>query len=106
MSDSFNDLPDDELTLALMNLGLYVSIRKENKKSLASAILKVDFPFWSGKWVLVAFITKKIKKYYVGVITSMSEGHTTVKFARRVKSTSTFIWPQTDNISEIETEDF
>jgi hypothetical protein len=28
-----------------------------------------------------------------------------VIFARRVKSTSAFIWPQTDDISEIETED-
>jgi hypothetical protein len=35
----------------------------------------------------------------------VNEGLPTVKFARRVKSTSTFIWPQTDEISEIETED-
>jgi hypothetical protein len=35
----------------------------------------------------------------------MNEGNPTVKFARRVKSTSTLIWPQTDDISEIETED-
>jgi hypothetical protein len=35
----------------------------------------------------------------------MNEGHPTVKFARKVMSTSTFIWPQTDNISEIDIED-
>jgi hypothetical protein len=81
------------------------ALGRRTRRAMASAILKADFPFWSGKWVLVAFITKKTKKYYVGVITSMSEGHPTVIFARRAKSTSTFIWPQTDNISEIETED-
>jgi hypothetical protein len=55
--------------------------------------------------VLVAFATKKTKKHYVGVIISVNKGHHTVKFARKVKSTSTFIWPQTDDISDIESED-
>jgi hypothetical protein len=34
----------------------------------------------------------------------MSEGHPTVKFGRRMKSTSTFIWPQIHDIYVIETE--
>jgi hypothetical protein len=72
---------------------------------MADAFLETDVPFQSGKWILVAFATKKTRKHYVGVITSMNEGHTAVKFARRVKSASSFIWPQTDDIPEIEIED-
>jgi hypothetical protein len=67
--------------------------------------LQTDFPFQSRKWVLVAFATKKSKKHYVGVITSVNEGHTAVEFARRVKSTSIFILPERDDISETEAED-
>jgi hypothetical protein len=36
----------------------------------------------------------------------MNEGHPTLKFERRVKSTSVFIWPQKDDISEIEIRSF
>jgi hypothetical protein len=39
---------------------------------MAGAFLEADFPFWSGKWVSVAFATKTTEKYYVGVNTSMN----------------------------------
>jgi hypothetical protein len=29
------------------------------------ASLGLDFPFHRGEWILVAFATKKIKKYYI-----------------------------------------
>jgi hypothetical protein len=57
---------------------------EEQEEAMADAFLETDFPFQSGKWVLVAFAAKKTKKHNVGVITSMNEGHPTVNFARRV----------------------
>lgn len=57
------------------------------------------------KWVLVSFPTKTTVKHYVGKITSVNEGFPTVKFVRRVKMTSTFVWPLEDDESEIQTED-
>jgi hypothetical protein len=69
---------------------------------MSDAFLGTDIPFQSGEWILVAFATKK---HCVGVITSVNEVHPTVKFARRVKSTSILVWPQTDDISEIQIED-
>jgi hypothetical protein len=71
-----------------MSLGIIVAMRRKNKETLW------QMPSWtmtflsSGKWLLVAFATKK---HYANVITSMNEGQPTVKFVRRVKSTSTFI---------------
>jgi hypothetical protein len=38
-----------------MNLGIYINMRRKNKKKLWQMLS--DFPFQSGKWVLVAFAT-------------------------------------------------
>jgi hypothetical protein len=54
---------------------------------MADAFPETDFPFQSGKLVLIAFATTETEEHYVGGITSVNEGHLTVKFARRVKST-------------------
>jgi hypothetical protein len=102
--DSFYDFSDDASNISLNEFRPICQHKEEEQgKAVADAFLETDFPFQSGKWVLVLFATKK---YYVGAITSVSEGHPTVKFARRVKSTSAFIWPQTDGISERETGHF
>lgn len=55
--------------------------------------------------VLVSFATKKTVKHYVGNVTVVSEGVPTVEFARRVKNSSTFIWPHEEDQCEIETKD-
>jgi hypothetical protein len=104
--DSFHDFSDDASNISINEFGpLRRLLGEEQEAAMADAFLEIDIPFKSGKWILVAFATKKTKKHYVGVITSMNEGHPTVKFARRVKSTSAFTWPQTDDISEIGIED-
>jgi hypothetical protein len=72
------------------------------------AFLDLDFPFQQGKWISVAFATKKIKKQYIGVIVSVSKGEPIVNvmnFTRRVENSSMFIWLQTDDICKIETKD-
>jgi hypothetical protein len=51
------------------------------------------------------FATERIKKHYIDVTVSVSKGEPTVKFTRRIKNDSMFVWPQTDDICEIETED-
>jgi hypothetical protein len=58
---------------------------------MADAFLEMDFSFQQGKWILVAFSTKKIEKHYTDVIVCMSNGDPTVKFTRRVKNSSMFI---------------
>lgn len=57
------------------------------------------------KWVLVSFATKKTVKHYVGYVTLINTGVPTVKFARRVKNSSTFVWPHEEDQCEISTED-
>lgn len=57
------------------------------------------------KWVLVAFSTKTSIKHYVGQITDVNQGNPVVKFARRLKKTSIFVWPQEDDESEVQQED-
>lgn len=57
------------------------------------------------KWVLVSFKTKVTIKHYVGQITRTIEGCPVVKFARRIKKTSVFIWPQENDEGEIQRED-
>jgi hypothetical protein len=37
------------------------------------AFLELDFPFQQGKWILVAFTTKKMKKLCIGVTMSVRE---------------------------------
>jgi hypothetical protein len=77
---------------------------EEQEEAMVDDSLETGFPFQSGKWVSVASAAKKTKKHYFCAITSMNEKHPTVKFAGRMKSISTFIWPQTDDISQRETE--
>lgn len=57
------------------------------------------------KWVLVSFRTKTSIKHYVGQITDVNEGFPVVKFARRVKKTSIFVWPHENDESETQRED-
>lgn len=57
------------------------------------------------KWILVLFKTKVTIKHCVGKITTINDGIPTAKFVRRVKKTSTFVWPQEDDESEVQRED-
>lgn len=68
------------------------------------AFLELNFPFQQGNWILVDFATIKIKKHFIGVILSVTEGETTVKFTGRVECSSMFVLSQTDDICEIDSE--
>lgn len=57
------------------------------------------------KWVLVKFATKTTIKHYVGQINNIVEGYPFVKFARRIKKSSVFVWPQENDEGEIPEED-
>lgn len=48
----------------------------------------------AGEWVLVSFLTKRMVKNFVGQIISMADGLPTVKFLRRMRSSSFFVWQQ------------
>jgi hypothetical protein len=89
---------------ASKNLGLCVGTRRRNKKLYQTLSWRLTYLYGQENRFLVVFATKITKQYYVGIITSVSEEHHTVKSARRVKNTSTFVWPQTDDISEVETD--
>ena len=91
---------DDESIVSFQELA-----RRYEEEELQELFLDSTQPLEIGKWVLVAFATKKTKKHYIGVIQSLNTEEPTVKFARRVKNTSTFVWPHTDDISEIPSED-
>jgi hypothetical protein len=55
------------------------------------AFLQFDLLFRQGNLILVAFVTKKIKTYYIGVIVSVFKREQVVKFISRVKNISVFI---------------
>jgi hypothetical protein len=65
----------------------------------------MDFLFQQGKCILVAFATNKTKKYYIGVTVFVKKGERKVKYTRRVKNISMFIWPQRDGTCEMRAED-
>jgi hypothetical protein len=67
--------------------------------------LEMDFPFQEGKRILVALATNKTKKYYMGVIVSVNKGERKVKYTRRIKNISMFIWSQRDDTCEMRSED-
>jgi len=60
LSDSFHDLSDDGSNISLSDFRPVC--RCEEEEAMAGAFLEADFPFWSGKWVSVAFATKTTKK--------------------------------------------
>lgn len=57
------------------------------------------------KWVVVKFPMKTKVKRYVGKIVAETDSIPIVKFVRRVKKTSTFVWPQEVDESEVQDED-
>lgn len=57
------------------------------------------------EWVRVSFKTKTTIKHYVGQIIKVTDGFPVVKFARRIKKTSVFVWPQENDEGEIQQED-
>lgn len=65
----------------------------------------IDKLIKESNWVLVSFPTKKTIKHFVGHVISVNTGILTVKFLRRVKQTSFFVWPQQEDISEVDKED-
>lgn len=51
------------------------------------------------------FSTKTSIKHYVGQITDVNQGIPVVKFTKRLKKTSIFVWPQEDDESEVQQQD-
>jgi hypothetical protein len=59
LSDSFHDLSDDESNISLNDFRpVCRHEQKEQEEAMAGGFLESDFPFRSGKWVLVAFATR------------------------------------------------
>lgn len=54
------------------------------------------------KWVLVKFATKSTIKHYVGQIKDVVKHYPVVKFARRIKKCSVFVWPQENDEGEVQ----
>lgn len=81
---AFDNISDDR---CYTDFNALVCHYQEEKQA---AFLELDFSFQQGKWILIAFATKKIEKHYTGVIVCLI-GEPTVKFTRRVKNTSMFI---------------
>lgn len=57
------------------------------------------------KWVVVKFPTKTKVKHYAGKIVADIDGVSLVKFLRRVKQTSTFVWPLEVDECQVQDED-
>lgn len=57
------------------------------------------------KWVVVKFPMRTKVKHYVGKIVNETDSIHIVIFVRRVKKTSTFVWPQEVDESEVQDED-
>lgn len=82
-------------------------MEKETAEELEDESMFSDLPIeiQTDKWVLVQFKEKKSIKQYIGKVVSTKNGVPTVKFLRRIKRSSTFVWPAEEDVTEVEKED-
>jgi hypothetical protein len=95
-----DDISDEKSYTCINKLAQHYQEEKQN------AFLEMNLPFQQEKWwILVTSATNELKKHYTGVTASNSKGKLIMKFKRRVKNCSVFVWRQTDDFCKTQTED-
>lgn len=98
-------LEDSESDISLDELARRYEADFNEEREDDTFLQETDIEICEGNWVLVSFFTKRTVKHFVGHIISMTDGLPTVKFLRRVRNSSFFVWPQEEDISEIQKEE-